>query len=168
VPLTSPPPVTLPSASIPGRDENLEKTQVSPDSTGFTNAATRTITPEPGIFEIDEEWFGGALEAQRSRLSPTAVVTASVARAPMTPPNMADSFHALLAEEQGGAAAPAPIEPVLISEDVIEQIASRVAQRLSEGVFVETVRRVVEEVAERLVREEIARIRAKVDAQKPQ
>jgi hypothetical protein len=57
--------------------------------------------------------------------------------------------------------------PVEISESQIEAIAQRVADKLSAGVLGdrlrETVARIVSETSERLVREEIARIRAEAD-----
>jgi hypothetical protein len=111
---------------------------------------------EPPVFEIDEEWFGGNL------------ARATTARAAAPAGDVADAFHALLSAEQGSPAKPAAmplVEPFAISDDAVERIASRVAERLSEGVFLETVRHVVEDVAERLVREEIARIRARAEEQ---
>ena len=57
--------------------------------------------------------------------------------------------------------------PVEISEAQVEAIAQRVADKLSAGVLGdrlrETVARIVSETSERLVREEIARIRAEAD-----
>jgi CheY-like chemotaxis protein len=162
----------------------------------------------PPVFEIDEEWFGGALEAQRSKLAtethapsagspaPTSTSTekptdlgerlpvgpdvpaapeTAVAPDPPQPPEapagpVADSFHALLGDEQPRPqpqmVSPAAAQPLVVSDEVVERIAARVAERLSEGVFVDTVRRVVEDVAERLVREEIERIRARVNAER--
>jgi CheY-like chemotaxis protein len=157
------------SIPLPPTDDRPEKAQVSPVGSANSEAATDPAAAAPPVFEIDEEWFGGALAAQRSRTSAgPAPATADAATAPGTAaPNVADSFHALLAAEQDGAPVPAPvpIEHSALSDEAIERIALRVADRLSEGVFVETVRRVVEEVAERLVREEIAHIRAKVQKQ---
>ena len=51
-----------------------------------------------------------------------------------------------------------------LSEADIERIAARVADRLLHGSPADPVTRIVREVAERLVREEIARIRAAVEA----
>lgn len=75
---------------------------------------------------------------------------------------VADAFAALLAEEQGEPPPPQVESPGSfdLSDDAIERIAARVADRLTQGLLGETVSRVVTEVSERLVREEIARIRA--------
>lgn len=94
--------------------------------------------------------------------------------------DVADDFAALLAFEQGEPHfAPRPPAPVIhtvtpeITDDMLDQIATRVADRLSTGPFGdrlreamtetmrETVRAVVSETSERLVREEIERIRSK-------
>jgi hypothetical protein len=80
--------------------------------------------------------------------------------------HVADVFEALLAQEQGVTPPPRAREPLAISDDVIERIAARVAERLSEGIFLETVNQIVTDVAERLVTAEIARIRAKAEAKK--
>ena len=94
---------------------------------------------------------------------------ASAARhvAAIAPPaaSVADAFDQLLAAEQGEAPQPADAAhgqaPVIeISDEVIDRIAVRVAERLSEGVLIDTVTHIVREVSERLVREEIARIRS--------
>ena len=89
---------------------------------------------------------------------------------------MADAFAALLAEEQGEGLppfldvardGPNPLEgPPLaqesleLSDAVIDRIATRVADRLMQGLLGQNITRVVTEVSERLVREEIARIRS--------
>ena len=78
-------------------------------------------------------------------------------------PHLANAFAALLAAEQGQPApelafafAPAP----RLSEDDIEQIVQRVIARLTD----DTVRRTVLDTAERLVREEIDRIKRQARA----
>lgn len=109
------------------------------------------------------------------------------------PTSVADDFAALLAFETGGAlpqsapaprafsAAPVVAPPVLqavapeITDAMLDTIAQRVADRLDSGAFGshlreamittvrETVRSVVSETSERLVREEIARVRARAE-----
>ncbi|MBA3271381.1 MAG: hypothetical protein H0T71_12810 [Acidobacteria bacterium] len=75
---------------------------------------------------------------------------------------MADAFAAMLAEEQGefvpaqGQYAATPIE---LSDEVIDRIAARVADRLTRGLLGQNLTRTVSEVSERLIREEIERIR---------
>lgn len=186
----------------------LAGTKEAPSPTASPVTAPATAAP---IFEIDEELFGGALEAQRQKLSainqgspepgqqPTenpgiaaaerpkdATKEATRAVAPSAEPRtegaaesrergpgasfgaplpdipvVAESFQSLLTAVQ--ETAPQTLPSATISDEVVERIALRVAERLSEGVFVDTVRRVVEDIAERLVREEIARIRARVE-----
>jgi hypothetical protein len=79
---------------------------------------------------------------------------------------MADAFVALLAAEQGetlaipGVFAPIPTAgPIAITDELIERVSERVLNRLSDPVVRETVRNTVSTVAERLVREEIERIK---------
>jgi CheY-like chemotaxis protein len=94
---------------------------------------------------------------------------------------VADDFAALLAFEQGDHSAlpvqqPAPVVEVVaptITDEMLDQIAARVADRLNNAVFGdelrnamtaavrETVRTVVSETSERIVRDEIDRIKSK-------
>ena len=101
--------------------------------------------------------------------------------------DVADDFAALLAFEQGehphppgpSEPAPAPVivhaAPPEITNDMLDQIAERVAERLNAGSFAEhlreamtatvreTVRAVVSDTSERLVRDEIARLKAQAE-----
>ena len=90
---------------------------------------------------------------------------------------VADDFAALLAYEQGESPAPivtpAPVAALAlqITDEMLDQIASRVAERLSAGRFGDqlkivvtdtvrdTVRTIVSDTSERLVRDEIDRIK---------
>jgi CheY-like chemotaxis protein len=78
---------------------------------------------------------------------------------------IADAFSALIALEQGDPGAK-PVrlttqaaQPV-ITDALVEEVARRVLERLAPGVARDVVVEVVAEIAERLVREEIARIRS--------
>ena len=87
---------------------------------------------------------------------------------PARQPHLANAFAALLAAEQGGpdaAVALAPFPPSL-SDDVVEDIVQRVIARMTD----DAVRRTVLETAERLVREEIDRIKreARANSSSPQ
>jgi len=78
---------------------------------------------------------------------------------------VADAFSALLAVEQGEPGA-RPVRLTVhaapeITEELIEQVTSRVVARLGHGALRDVVADVVSAVAERLVREEIERIRNK-------
>jgi len=79
---------------------------------------------------------------------------------PAGPPHLASAFAALLAAEQGLAPGPAlgpPTAPaaLVITDDLIDQIAERVIARMGD----DSMRRVVTDTAERLVRQEIERIK---------
>jgi len=96
------------------------------------------IVENAGMLRLTEEWFGQ--EGSGSS---------------------ADAFAALLAETQG-IPAPSRRQHALLelSDDAVDRIAERVAERLAQSVFGESFRQTVNDVSERLVREEIQRIRA--------
>ena len=78
---------------------------------------------------------------------------------------IADVFSALLAVEQGDEGATlrlsrAQSKPV-ITDELVDEVTRRVLERLAPAAAKDVVARIVSEVAERLVREEIARIRNK-------
>jgi CheY-like chemotaxis protein len=87
---------------------------------------------------------------------------------PATLPSIGDAFAALLAAEQTGASPPAalqwpaPAPAAAKPADVVEEVAQRVIDRLSDQVVREMVSGIVSGVAERLVREEIDRIKASI------
>jgi CheY-like chemotaxis protein len=75
---------------------------------------------------------------------------------------VADAFSALLAVEQGEAPIPAPPPPGLNPETItalVDEITAKVIDRLGTAAVQERATDVLTRVAERLVREEIARIR---------
>jgi hypothetical protein len=79
---------------------------------------------------------------------------------------VADAFSALLAVEEGEPDAapvllPSGFKGPVITNALVDQIAQRVIERLAPNTARDVVARVVSEVAERLVREEIERIRNK-------
>jgi CheY-like chemotaxis protein len=86
--------------------------------------------------------------ARQEPVNHTRAVTASPA------PSLAEAFTALLSAEHGRALAPSAIGAA--SDDVVEDIVRRVILRMGDR----AVRETVTEVAERLVREEIARIKS--------
>jgi CheY-like chemotaxis protein len=81
---------------------------------------------------------------------------------------IADVFNALFAMEQGESDATpirlAPSQPgaPAITDELIDEVTRRVVQRLAPGAAHDLVAKIVSEVAERLVREEIARIKSAV------
>jgi CheY-like chemotaxis protein len=88
---------------------------------------------------------------------PAAAPAAATSDASRTnqPPSLAEAFAALLAAEQGKVPPPPPINETALRDDVVEQVTRRVIERMTDTV----VRQSVLDVAERLVREEIARIK---------
>ena len=99
--------------------------------------------------------------------SDTEISSTSAARAPAVPPNaIADAFSALLAVEQGEpGATPLRLGPAAggpqLTEELVEEITRRVIERLAPNAVRSMVSQVVTEVAERLVREEIQRLRSR-------
>jgi len=93
-------------------------------------------------------------------------------------PSIADAFGAILAAEQNAlgvrpewpapspqaspaAGAGAPVE-VVITDELVDRVARRALEQLSDRVVRETVASIASDVAERLVREEIDRIKASI------
>ena len=83
-----------------------------------------------------------------------------------TPPSLADAFTSLLEAEQGDADRaqtvypwPRPPSSAGVNEELIDRVAERVITRLSDGAASELVAQVVARVAEKLVREEIDRLK---------
>jgi CheY-like chemotaxis protein len=75
---------------------------------------------------------------------------------PARQPNLANAFAALLAAEEGDTSVAFPaFAPPVVSDEMIEDIVGRVIARMGDSV----VRQAVTEVAERLVRQEIERIK---------
>jgi len=121
-------------------------------------------------------------------IAPAAPIAPSAPPTSFAASSVADDFAALLAFETGEPvphqdlpAAPAtptvvaPAVPPEITSEMLDQIADRVAERLSAGglgadlrhsmteAIRDTVRAVVSDTSERLVRDEIARIKARIE-----
>jgi hypothetical protein len=94
----------------------------------------------------------------------SADLSAAYGRQGGSDPWIADAFDLLLAEEQGEAPAALYAGGYGLSEADLDRIAARVADRLTRGALGDSVTRIVTEVSERLVREEIERIRQSVSA----
>jgi CheY-like chemotaxis protein len=82
-----------------------------------------------------------------------------------------DAFHALLAMEQGeprpamrSPGPPAP--PAVVTDELVDEVTRRVVERLAPNAARDLVKQIVAEVAERLIREEIAHIKAAADAKR--
>ena len=88
--------------------------------------------------------------------APPALPGAGPAVWPAGPlPSLADAFAALVAAEQGQSFTAAP-QSAEVSDETIDEIVRRVIGRMSE----QAARTTVADVAERLVREEIERIKS--------
>jgi CheY-like chemotaxis protein len=94
-----------------------------------------------------------AIENEMSRWDPDLGGDFVPAGQPEPQAHLADAFAALLAAEEGHSTPYS--SPAVLSEETIEEIVRRVIARLSD----ESMRRVVVDTAERLVREEIDRIK---------
>jgi len=82
---------------------------------------------------------------------------------------VADMFAALFAAEQGEAVTPAApyqapprqsVAPATVTDNLVDEVTRRVVERLAPDAANELVAQIVSEVAERLIREEISRIKA--------
>ena len=130
--------------------------------------------PVAPVFEPQADSALAAAPTPRPIETASAPFAASPAAAGPLPP-LADAFAALLAAEQKAgvpagapqwptapaAAAAAPV-PAEITEDVIEDVVRRVLARMSDAVVRERVGAMVSDIAERLVSEEIERIKRSV------
>jgi CheY-like chemotaxis protein len=115
-------------------------------------------TPQPPIVEPPDSSPQRAPQPARpAPVAHTATLDAASA--------IADAFSALLAAEQGDADAPLLRLPVAgaqpVTDELVDEIARRVVERLGSRAVDDLVADVVSRVAERLVREEIERIRNK-------
>lgn len=155
-------------------------------------AQQRELAAEMGIHDVELPAAEPVPNAPAPPVTPAApVAPVAPASAPLVEPvsfasvppgSVADDFAALLAFETGDGPAPAPAAPVVVpaaapevTEDTLDQIAERVVERLNAASFGadlreamaasvrETVRSVVSETSERLVRDEIARVRARAE-----
>ena len=117
--------------------------------------------PAPPQLPAPERFAATATPPAPSVLPPAAAPSPTPAAAPLPP--LADAFAALLSAEQGG---PAPawqaprVESPAVSEALVEQVTRRVLDRLTDRVVRETAADLVSAIAERLIREEIERIKA--------
>jgi CheY-like chemotaxis protein len=137
-------------------------------------SAAETEAPADGPDERHEDApspalsYGSPAQAFESGAS-SGVAVAAPTPAPTALPALGDAFSALFAAEQASppsshpvwpAAVPAPAPAPIPTEEIVDQVVERVLQRLSDHSVQRTVTDVVSTVAERLVREEIDRIKA--------
>jgi len=141
---------------------------------------TRAPEPEPAPIKVVAYEPPPPTPAPREPIEPREPVAPRGPVAPREPralPSIADAFSAILAAEQNAlgvrpewpthshqaqAAAPPPPAEIVITDELIERVARRVLEQMSDRVVRETVTQIASDVAERLVREEIDRIKAAV------
>lgn len=87
--------------------------------------------------------------------NPGSVYQESAASEASTSPSLSDAFGALLAAERGTPSSGPALPPLALSDATLDEIARRVIARLGD----EPMRQAVLDAAERLVREEIERIK---------
>jgi CheY-like chemotaxis protein len=113
--------------------------------------AFASVTPHAAAFADISAASASAPDATVDKPAPT-----EVAPKPATQRTTTNPFATLSAAKAEAAAR--PVAPV-ITDEVIEEVVSRVLQRLSDKVVRETVTEIVSQTAERLVQEEIDRIK---------
>jgi CheY-like chemotaxis protein len=133
-----------PSTAASGREPVAERpTTMAAQVGGRSGADDRSVTPADYLDRLD-----AALAARKPGAQ-------SAPGAGTMPRPLPETFAALLTAEQGRPIAPAVATPPSLPEETIDEIARRVILRMGD----ETMRRAVLDVAERLVREEIERIK---------
>jgi hypothetical protein len=179
VPASSPPepasqpvseqsPAAVPVAAVAPSDDDLMQDWLGdPGSGRAADLASQLFGAPPAPREVARATTDALWD--RFAAPPAAPPPPRPARpAPATyasPPSgggVADAFSALLAVEQGEAPIPAPPPPGLNPETMtalVDQITAEVIDRLGTAAVQERATDVLTRVAERLVREEIARIR---------
>ena len=108
-------------------------------------------------------------QADIERPSPPAATPAIASGSPAVStqplPPLAEAFAALLAAEQNMPASSQTAwspAPPMVTDELVEQVTRRVLAQLSDRVMRETVADLVSTLAERLIREEIERIKASI------
>jgi CheY-like chemotaxis protein len=114
------------------------------------------------------------VDVEQSVATPSAVATAVSSPAPQPAidasmaarPTLTEAFAALLAAERSPEGyqrpAPPPAAPAIPNDELIELVTQRVLQQLSDTINREMVATIVQTTSERLVREEIERIKSNI------
>jgi CheY-like chemotaxis protein len=157
-----PGPLEAPLAFPPRPDAPAPQAQESP----APPAPHREPTPAPPAAAPATAPVAAPAAAAPAPAAPVARAPAAPAAARVVPPSLVEAFAALLAAEQRIGLSPsaattappgAPLAPAapVITEELIESVTARVVARLTDQS-----RHTVLDAAERLVREEIERIKA--------
>ena len=154
--LSSAPPVPAPRAAAPAPSDDLGAWDPDIEGDPARPAGVEAAPPQ------SHDWAPApAIPPAPAAPAVTAAPAAARAEQPRAPfaapPSLVDAFAALLAaEQQTGIASSAAPGGAAADERLIETIAERVLARLSD----QSIRPTVLDVAERLVREEIDRIKS--------
>jgi hypothetical protein len=119
--------------------------------------ATNSAAGPPTVARDRDRSAAGGEDADRPEAEAVHDVGTSSPSVPTGSTAMSDAFAALLAAEEGHAVASVPPAVTAVSEELIEEIVRRVIARMGDH----DMRRLVLDSAERLVREEIERIKAR-------
>ncbi len=142
------------SAQVPDVEPPVEPLPVPPSPPASARQAAPPTVMEPVV--VARPPAAAAVAANPVSSTFAAQPPVAPVAAPSAPAK--NPFANLSAAKAEAAARPAPAAPV-ITDEVIDEIVSRVIQRMTDRVIRETVADVVSQTAERLVQEEIERIR---------
>ncbi len=125
-------------------------------------AASAPVAPAPMSAASSSPSAPASIPASTPAEAPAAAAAVSTPPSPAAPAesakvSLAGAFSALLSAEQTQPAYRPPVSTAAISEAAIEEVVRRVLGRMTD----ETVRKVVLDTAERLIKEEIAKIKTK-------
>jgi hypothetical protein len=157
----APPAAPLPPAPAPAAGQSAGKPDALEDYFDRLDAALSTAnTVPPPLEPVPDELrakpaFATSAEAAAGKRSSDAPVASAVTGATNGMPPLHEAFAALLSAERGQPLHPNGPTREAITEDVIEEVVRRVLARMSN----DAMRRAVLDTAERLVREEIERIK---------
>jgi len=145
-----PPPVAAP-APVPAEAPPTVATAVPLTVTTVGPPSTVATTASPVLEPREPPPPLAASPAEAIAPSPAA----PIASGPISLPSLAEAFATLLSAEQGRTISPSKVGASSIPDQTVDEIVNRVIDRLTD----QSVRETVLNVAERLVREEIERIK---------
>lgn len=192
-PVFEPPPAPVEGAPVAVAPVVVAPVEVAPVEVAPVAVAPVEVAPvEVAPVEVAPRAVAPSVAVPAPRPAPAPVPPTPDVHSPASR-DVADDFADLLAFEQGErshppmAAVPEPPPPVVIQPEItdamLDQIAERVVERLNAGLFADhlreamtttvhdtvrdTVRTVVSETSERLLRDEIARVKAQAERDTP-
>ncbi len=162
-PPAAPDTVSMPPAAPPQVHERPPQPAPPPVSTASTVVATpRPVAEEPVAVQTQTPPVAAVDRPPAAAQPPTIATPPPAAPAAAAPshggvavPALAEAFAALLSAEQGRRVSPSAVGFATISDEAVDEIVEKVIARMTD----KAVREAVIDVAERLVREEIERIK---------